>query len=479
MEKKSRWPRILLKSTLWAAGVFAVMLMLVQATLSEKVLTKIINKYAAEYVDGEVSFGSASVSVFKRFPRVFLALEDFHITYPSERGEEADTLASFKRFSASLDVAALMNGTIKIPHLRLVQPRIFAHEYADGKANWDIIKVSSSEETEDTTSLALPKISLGRISLSRHPHIVYTNSKDTVFAVIDVARIGFNGQIETNHKTSRKKQPQFSPRNTAKGLTVDSLRIAGRIKKDTIALSVKKFYVQEKGGQMDIDAKAKAMLATNAFGRIHLPIEISGKLDFPKDTIPVIALNGLKANVGDFPLIADANVRILDDKAAIKARLGIQNCALNDVFHGFAENIIPELSKVETDAKLTMIAECDGDYIFSSGELPKLSATISLPEASLRYSDVEKLQMKVGISASGYTDSQGRVNMAIERFRFTANGLDIDVKGKGKDLLGGDPSINVDGKLHASLDTLVSVLPDTLGIIANGEIAADIQGSAV
>ena len=57
------------------------------------------------------------------------------------------------------------------------------------------------------------------------------------------------------------------------GLTVDSLRIAGRVKKDTVAFSMQKFYIQDGGNHLDIDAKAKAMLATRSFGRIHLPIE--------------------------------------------------------------------------------------------------------------------------------------------------------------------------------------------------------------
>ena len=479
MEKKRVWWKILLKSVLWIVGIWAVVLVLLQATLSEKVLTKIVNKYSAEYIEGEVSFGSASVSVFKHFPRIFLTLEDFHITYPSERFDVADTLASFKRFSASLDIAALMNGTLRIPHLRLVQPRIFAHQYADGTANWDIIKVSTSEETEDTTSLVLPKISLGRISLSRHPHIVYTNSKDTVFAMIDVARIGFVGQINTNQPPRRKTERRFTPRNNTKGLTVDSLKVAGRYKKDTIALSVKNFYVHDKDGTLEIDGNAKALLATDFAGRVRLPIEISGKVDFPKDSVTAVSLKDFKAKVGDFPIVADADVRLHKDKAAIKARAGIRDCRLNDVFHGFAKNIIPELDKVETDARLTVIAECNGDYIFETGKLPKFTMTASLPESIIRYSELSDLDMRLEIAASGNSDNQGRIHARMDKVLFNTKGLDIDLKGNAKDLMGADPAISIDGNMHASLDSLITILPDTLGIAASGEIAGSIKGNAL
>lgn len=490
MERKRNWWKIALKVALWIIGFWAVLLAILQVTLSEKVLTKLVNKYATEYIDGDITFGSVSVSMFKQFPRIFLSLDEFSITYPTDRfdaqekmgaqghlvrhgnGEIADTLASFKRFSASINVLSLANGTIRIPHLRLVKPRIFAHSYANGDTNWDIFLMESEEEeeVEDTTSTGLPKISLGRISLSKHPHIVYTDSRDTIFAMIDVARIGFNGKIKTNSKISSRHKM---------GLTVDSLRIAGRIKKDTVAFSMQKFYIQDAGGHLDIDAKAKAMLATRSFGRIFLPIEMSGELSFPRDTVQVLKLKDFKANIGDFPFIADAYVRFMEGRTGIQAKVGLKECKLNDVFHGFAKNIIPELEKVTTDAELTLLAECNGEYIHADGKLPKLSATISLPESELTYSDLENLRLSFGVAASGSTDKSGKINATIDSIRVNTDGLHLDLRGGAKDLMGNDPELDVDGKLYASLDTLVTFLPDTLGIKATGELAAKLQGSAL
>ena len=361
MESNRTWWKTLLKVAFWLITIWAALLVTIQIALSEKVLTKIVNRYAAEYIEGEVSFGSASVSVFKTFPRVFVALEDFHITYPADRFDEAeqagaqghlmhkgcsetaDTLASFKRFSASLNMAALMRGDLRIPHLRLVHPRVFLHTYANGESNLDILKFESDTTEADTSALAIPKISVGRISLSRHPHIVYTDSRDTVFAMIDVARIGFTGQISSTQKARRNRQTRFTPRNTTQGLTIDSLMVAGRVKKDTVALAVNRLYAQDDDGALNIDGKAKAMLATRSAGRIHLPISISGKLDFPKDSVPAFSLKNFRADVGDFPIVAEAYVRLLEGKADMRTSIGIKDCRLNDVFHGFARNIIPEL----------------------------------------------------------------------------------------------------------------------------------------
>ena len=497
MESNRTWWKTLLKVAFWFITIWAALLVTIQIALSEKVLTKIVNRYAAEYIEGEVSFGSASVSVFKTFPRVFVALEDFHITYPADRFDEAeqagaqghlmhkgcsetaDTLASFKRFSASLNMAALMRGDLRIPHLRLVHPRVFLHTYANGESNLDILKFESDTTEADTSALAIPKISVGRISLSRHPHIVYTDSRDTVFAMIDVARIGFTGQISSTQKARRNRQTRFTPRNTTKGLTIDSLMVAGRVKKDTVALAVNRLYAQDDDGALNIDGKAKAMLATRSAGRIHLPISISGKLDFPKDSVPAFSLKNFRADIGDFPIVAEAYVRLLEGKADMRTSIGIKDCRLNDVFHGFARNIIPELEDIETDARLTAIAECNGEYAYSEGELPKVTMTISMPEANLKYAGLDNLDLKIGVAASGHTGSGGKVNAAIDSLTVKANGLDVNIKGHGRDLLSADPSIDIDGYLHATLDTLINVLPDTLGIIAKGELTGRVKGNAL
>lgn len=489
MNNGRKWYRKVLKVVLWFVGIWAALLVILQFALSEKVLTGILNRYATEYIDGDISFGKASVSMFKRFPRVFLTLEDFAVIYPADRfdtqekmgaqghlmhsgcSEEADTLASFDRFSASINVVSLIGGTIRIPHLSLVKPRIFAHSYADGSANWNIFRTGTdSEEEEDTESSGFPDLSLGRISFSRHPHIVYTDSKDTLFAMIDVARIGFNGHIRTNaRKTSRNRI----------GLSVDSLFVAGRVKTDTLALALERFYVHEHGGHMDIDARAKAMLATNAFGRIHLPIGMDGTLSFPKDTVPAVSLKGFRADIGDFPFIADADLRFMEGRTGIKARVGLKECRLDDVFHGFASNIIPELEKVGTDARLSILAECNGDYISSTGAFPVIYASISMPEATLSYSDLEELELKIGIDASGKTDSRGRINAAIDSIKVNTNGLSMNLRARAEDILGEDPLLSTDSRLDICLDSLANMLPDSLGIEAEGKISASLQGSAL
>ena len=62
-------------------GSVAVM----EILLSTPMVTNVVNKVAGRYIDGDISIVKVSASILKRFPAVTLTLEDFCITYPSDR----------------------------------------------------------------------------------------------------------------------------------------------------------------------------------------------------------------------------------------------------------------------------------------------------------------------------------------------------------------------------------------------------------
>ena len=192
--KASRIGRTLLKVIIGAVGIVAVLMVTVQVALSPALLTRIVNGIADDYIDGDLDFGKVSVSVVKSFPNLNVTLDSVVLTYPAERfaeyetgsakarllkmgkAETGDTLAAFRRFSASIDIGALITGNIHIPDIELTGPRIFAKSYNDSTANWQILKseTTAAPSTDDadgtessgTTVSSLPGITLERISLS-------------------------------------------------------------------------------------------------------------------------------------------------------------------------------------------------------------------------------------------------------------------------------------------------------------------------
>ena len=58
-------------------GLLVVVLVALQVILRPAVLTKLVNKFAADYVEGDVSFGNIKAHVIKSFPFLNLATGEF------------------------------------------------------------------------------------------------------------------------------------------------------------------------------------------------------------------------------------------------------------------------------------------------------------------------------------------------------------------------------------------------------------------
>ena len=467
--------RILLKTIAWVAGIWICLMVVLQIALSHGILTKVVNKFAAEYVDGTLSFGKVRLRMFRHFPNVGISMEDCSLTYPAERfdslemsgaqgellrmgcGQTVDTLASFKRFSAGINVAALIAGKISIPHIILSQPRIYAHSYNEDNANWNIFKTEN-----DSTKTPLPAVSVGRIRLVNHPHIVYTDSQDTLFAMMDVKRMSFDGRIDTRRSTRNRI-----------GLSIDSLIVGGRIASDTLGFRLSKLDIHEHEGHMDILAQANTMLATHAFGRMNIPISISGTASFPKDTVSALKLDGFNIDIASIPVSLDASLRRVAPVTEIDGQFRIKDCNAEDVLSSFISNIIPQARNLKTDAIISMQGSCKG--AIGNGVLPAINAVLEIPDSHISHKDIDQ-DLRIELSASASTDTTNRINVTIENLSAKAHGLELGINAGVEDITGEDPAIDIDGKLAADLKSLASMLPNLDEIKAEGKVSAQLKG---
>lgn len=239
-------------------GSFVALLLLVsivaQIILSPSVSEKLINKYAPAYLDGEVKMSRASISVFRHFPRFTADIDSLLVTYPSQRfdsikrqGDQGilavagnyvpkgkadtlqrmDTLASFSRFSASVNVFALLRGVLRLNDVRLYQPRVFIHYYADGSSNLDIVKLDVGEQEKDSTSTSLPRLVVKKLYLGDKPVIVYTDQADSLMTTLRLKEFSFDGKLQSHSL-------QTSTFHTR----MDSLIVAGRMGSDTLLFNM-------------------------------------------------------------------------------------------------------------------------------------------------------------------------------------------------------------------------------------------------
>lgn len=464
------------KAILWLAGIWVTLLLAIQIFLSPSVLNKLIDRYAPEYIDGRLEFSRARVHMFRHFPNVGITLENGSLTYPAERfdslkaivpqgrllyggcSEEADTLASFRRFSTGINIGSLISGKVSIPHIELEKPRIFAHSYDSTHVNWNIFRTNG----KDTTSAVLPPISIGRVILTDHPHIVYTSSKDTLFAMFDVKKIAFDGRLDTR-KASR----------TRIGLTFDSLIVAGRIAADTLGMRMDRLHIHEHNDHMDIHADAGILIATRTFGRMHVPVSIKGTAAIDVEE-PSIGLHGFKAEIASIPLDFDLDLRRTDGHAFIDGRFEASKCRIEDLIDGYLGNIIPTTAALRTDAVVSLSGSCSG--FIGNGMMPSFNVSMLLPKASVSHKDLRH-NVSLSMKAKAGTDNQGRINVSVEEAGLETYGMKVHAGLGISDLTGGDPLISIDGRIRASADSLLTFLPKDSGITANGSISAEMKGN--
>ncbi len=482
---RAPWKAVLVKLSkvlLWIAGIWLALLLAMQAILSPSVLGRMVNTFSDRYIDGDLKFEKVNINMFKHFPNLGIVLHNGSLTYPAERfdnleaggvqgrlmyhgcGETADTLASFRHFSVGVDMVSLLAGKVHIPHLVMVKPRIFAHSYDKDNANWNIFRFGTDDSTEDndTSSTVIPHISIGRVRLVEHPHIVYTDCSDTLFAMADVKRIAFDGRLDTK-KSSRNRI----------GLTLDSMMIAGRMATDTLGLGLDMLHIHEHNDHMDIHASAKTLLATRSFGRMYIPIHIKGTASFPQDTVPAIAMNGFKAEIAAIPVGFDMTLRMPEGHMNVDGRFSVDGCRIEDIIKDFVKNIIPETEKIRTDAAISISGTVNGDL--GEGMIPDINATLTIPESVFSHDDMRH-DVSLALGAGVKTDGRKRMNLNVSRAALSTYGLKLDAKGEVADMLGSDPFISLDGKFRASADSLLTFLPEDSGITARGELAAELKG---
>lgn len=467
--------RRFMKAMAWMAGVWIIILSILQVTLSPAVLTRLVNRFANEYIDGTLSFGKVRLTMFRHFPNVGISLEDCSLTYPAGRfdslattgaqgnllragcGDTADTLASFRHFSAGINIGALAAGKIRIPHIILSQPRIYAHRYDDDNANWNIFGSS------DTSKTTLPPVIIGRIRLIENPHIVYTDSKDTLFAMMNVRKMAFDGKLNTGKSSIDRV-----------GLDIDSLILGGRMSADTIGFRLSRLHIQEENRHLDIIAEANTMLATGAFGRMTVPVSIEGRASFPKDTVPSVDVESMKIEVASIPLSIKGRLRRAEGQTEVDGSFSIDGCKADDVLKGFIRNIMPETEKIRTDAVISMDGTCKGTI--GNGMLPSIQAQLRIPDSNISHKDLQR-DIRISLDACASADSAGRINLSVNGFDAHARGLSMKMKGAADDVTGNDPLIDIDGSLSADIPSLAEMLPDSEGIKADGKVSAHLKGS--
>ncbi|WP_345257679.1 AsmA-like C-terminal region-containing protein [Flaviaesturariibacter amylovorans] len=143
----------ILKITAIALGVL-LLLAFTAPFLFRKQIVAALKSGINQNVAAQVDFADVSISFFRRFPRVSVAVENVRVVGTGNFA--GDTLLQAGRAEAALNFWSVVKGSdFRIHSVQLDDPRINAIVHKDGTANWDIALPDTSTNTVQPTAFSL------------------------------------------------------------------------------------------------------------------------------------------------------------------------------------------------------------------------------------------------------------------------------------------------------------------------------------
>jgi hypothetical protein len=386
-----------LKITGITLGVLIIAALLIPV-LFKKQITNLVKKEVNNNLAAQVDFKDLSLSFFRHFPKISIALDDLSI-----RGVEsfaADTLIAARTIDVSVNLLSIIKGdNIKVSGIYLDKPRIHALVNKEGKANWDIAKTSSDTTVTDTASSAF-KMTLKHYEIN-DGYILYKDESSNMSA--EISGLDHEGSGD---------------------FTADVFTLATKTKADAVNFTYEAIpYLVN--ARTDIDADIKIETGTSTY-------------TFQTDDI---IINNLKLSAGGFFQLVNDSTYNMDIKFKTPSN------EFKDILSLIPAIYKTDFDKIKTDGSVALNGFVKGAY--SPQQMPAYDVNLEIKDGFFQYPDLPKpvknIQLALRASnADGQPDnavidiSKGHLEMENEPFDFkllfknpeTAQYIDAVAKGK-------------------------------------------------
>lgn len=504
-EKKSNTSRLrwLKRLLVVLVAVPVVLLMLLDAVLSDFVLQKVVDKLVPQYVDGNLDIGRIKVSAIRNFPHFRVELHDVDLTYPHARFEAYqddpevlasmgighadslsfadDTLAHADLLMAAVNVVDLIKGEYTLPIIGIKGLRAYAHRYDSTAVNWDMF-LFESDTTESSTPL--PEINLGKVLVDGSPMAVYTDRVAGIYARLGFDELSLLGRFDAE-LMDKLYTIGSRPEKDRLHLDLANLLVEARLVDvqkrnvvDSVALELSDLCLHEHQNHIDVEMESEASYKMYGYDLIHAPLALDTEIGFPpvKDG-GIVSLDVLEFNARIAAMLMELSGKadIYGDHIDMDLAADVKECSIGEIINDYLVPFVPALEGLKTDADIKLEVQANGTYGFEDGRMPTVNGVLTVPDAHFAYSDLVKDSEFDMTFKALFND--GHLLADLEDFCFDMDGLSLTVKGKSEDALADDPRVAVDGSAHAALDKLMAYLPADLGIVADGDVDLVLGGA--
>ena len=466
-------------------GTIAAILVAAQALVNSRIATRLVDKYATEFIDGKLSYSRLNISFLRHFPKISVEIDSLGLTYPHDRfsafdgrsavksslldigrSEEADTLASFDRLGVEVNVWPLLSGRLRVNGVRLSGLRAFARKFGDD-ANWNIFKTSPKDTSVVDEPLSLPLISIGEVSVNGSPLVVYTDQVGKLFARATFEGLSLGGVFKIGGDLSELKFRRVS-------LSLSDFQASCRLPSDTVSLALPNLQVTNPDKRtLDLDMTGNALLGSSRFGSHRIPFCIGTRASYePAEQGLDLSVPWLNASLACISLAASGDFQLRDGSVGVDATAKVDKLSLGSLLDDFAVKFVPSLSDISTNAVLDLDVKANG--VLAEGKIPKIDAKVRIPSGNVSYKPLN-VTAGVGVDATASISPTKYVRADVNRLALTTDGLDLKMDASGLDILGADPQLKANASGSVVIDSLLRYLPDSLDIKARGDLDLDIK----
>lgn len=406
-------------------GLILIVMLLIPLFFKGKVKDMVVSM-ANENLNAEVIIDGFGLNLFSNFPNATLTLEDALIIGKDEFA--ADTLLNAKSASVTIDLFSLFGDNYNVRKISLDQTSVYAKIAENGKTNWDIVKVDSTETATTEVSDDAPfKLDLKNIII-KDVNIVYEDFESNIKAYI----LGWNGSMKGD----------FSANET-------TLSTASVIDEITIMMDGIPYLSKIKG---TADATLNANFDDMKFTFVDSKIVLNDL---------VTSLDGSFAFVGETGKEFDLKVKA--PNADFKQVLSLVPAMYTEEFKG-----------LKAEGAVSLDAYVMG--ILDEESYPAFDLRLSVSNAMFQYPALPKSVDNINLllTVNGKGGSLSNVMVLVDRFGFTLGGNPF--KGSFRMTPAGtDSSVEFDVEGKVNLGMIKEVYPLETGMELNGILDADLR----
>lgn len=488
------------------AGIFTIIIVTLLALeffVSDAYVARMVTKYSAQMLNAQMQVEEIGFTAFSHFPSVGVRLKNGTIVSNTHLKDsvqydrtpkQADTLVSFNEFTVLINPLRMLKGRIDISGIILDNPRAYAYVSPTGCANWDIMVADTTATAEvDTVSQESSQesplhINIRNIEITGGGRFVYDSREEGLRASLFMNSVILKGNFSDEIEKSRIRKGNFSRLNMAVSQSGAQKYFEGIIADTASGPGKGRASMRFAIDTLNIESAGKGLLAVEARTRTNvrvsrnsltenLPMDIKGKIKLGGRRESALTFQDLKITTAGIPLNLNGKVEYSADSLYTENFLArIEEFPLEEFLQYVPKAIVPDISKLHTDTRLSVDVNVFGSYDFSSGKLPNADVDFNIPSSSIAFDGIKEKIKEVYLNGKyHFRPSIPDSNMVvINKMLVDGDGIALYGKGYVKNIER-NPYIDIYMNSRVNLDSLVKMFPPETDIYGSGSMAAELN----